>query len=514
MRLESTLKNSAAGLIYLFTYTLLGFVSRTAFVRILGMEYNGLNALYSSVLSIFSMAELGIGVAISYCLYKPLAEGDAVQVSGLMNYYRLFYRLVAAVVMGASVLAMPFLRYFVTTTLPMDYVRIVFILFAFDNALSYLFTYKTTLLIADQKNYIYTLYETLINTAILILRLTVLIFTKNYLAYILTGILVRLAGNILRTAHIDRMYPYLKEQKSIRLNKDERKAINVKVGDMAAYKICDVAVGATDNVLLSVLCGGVITVGLYANYVLIINVANGLAAQFVNSYQASLGNLYAEEGTERVYDIYKKASFLSEWIATFFGCCLIGLLQPFMTLWMGENALLSNAAVLACSLAFSFRIMEDPLGKVINAAGLFAKDKHYALFQAMVNLISSVALGIHFGVAGVFMGTILGTITVSLLRSRYIFVCFFQKKYRIYLLGFCRRLLLLSADVLLTLGLMALLDGKIGGGIGAFLVKMLCCLIFPNALNWLLLHKKEEYAFYLCVIKDLLCRLKRKNARH
>lgn len=502
MRSDNTIKNSVWGIIYHIIYVILGFIGRWVFIKILDVEYYGLNGLFSSIITMLSIADLGIGFSMSYNLYKPLAEQDEKLISKLMNLFKKVYVKIGIGVMLFGIAFTPFLRFFIHTDFSMNFIQMIFIIFIFENASSYFFSYNVILLIADQKNYISTIFETLINVVQLTLRTIILIVTKNYIFYLTSGILVRIIGNLIRYLWIEKHYPYLKKYRGKELSAESKAKVFCDAKNIMVHKISSASIGAVDNILIATLKNGVAMVGYYTSYQLILNVVNGLAGQFINSYQASLGNLYALEGREKTYTIFKKSNFVAFWVASFCMCCLFSLMHDFIALWLGKRFIIDNFTIEIAIVNLGLTILFDPLSKVVNAAGIFAKDKIYSIFECIINLVLSIALLKLYGIIGIFIGTTIGIIISSILRGKNVVKHFLDKSYWEYI----KQLSYYVVVIIIECNVVILLSSAVYGRNQwiHFLMKILICIIIPNAVNTLLFYKTEEFCYIKKLIKGMI----------
>jgi O-antigen/teichoic acid export membrane protein len=506
MRSDSTIKNSVWGIVYHIIYVILGFVGRWIFIRILDVEYYGLNGLFSSIITMLSIADLGIGFSMSHNLYKPLAEHDEEFISKLMNLFKKIYVKIGIGVMLFGMAFTPFLRFFIHSDFSLNFIQMIFIIFIFENASTYFFSYNVTLLIADQKNYISTIFETLINVAQLTFRIIVLIITKDYIFYLVSGIAVRITGNLIRYFWVEKRYPYLKKYIDEELSVETRAKVFYDAKNIMVYKVSSASIGAVDNILIATLKNGVATVGYYSSYQMIINVVNGLAGQFINSYQASLGNLYVLEGREKTYNIFKKSNFIAFWVAAFCLCSLFALVHDFISLWLGERFIINNFTIEIIIINLGLTILFDPLSKIVNAVGTFKKDKFYALLECSVNLVLSVILLKLYGIIGIFIGTTIGITISSMLRGKYVVENVMDKSYKEYIKLLSHYIIVIIIECSIVIILCNAVN--VSNPWIKFLIKMIICTIIPNLLNMLLFYRAEEFRYIIILIKSLISKLK------
>ena len=267
-RIYNSTKNIILGIVSQILTLILNFGTKIVFVRILGAEYTGINGLFSNVITILSVAELGMGSAIIYSMYKPLAENDQKRISELMNFYKKIYNIVAITIFIIGIGLVPFIKYLVNTSVEIEHINVYYLLFLINTVASYIFASRTVILNANQKLYIIKIYNFIIYFIQCILQIVILLLTRNFIFYLIVQILSTLITNIVGAIITEKMYPYIKQKSE--LPKDERKKIFENMKSMLYYKIGGVILNNTDNILISILVGTV-WVGYYSNYLIVIS---------------------------------------------------------------------------------------------------------------------------------------------------------------------------------------------------------------------------------------------------
>lgn len=515
MRTENSIRNSAFALGGQFVSLLTGFVMRTVFVRTLGDDYLGLNGLFTSILSMLSLTELGLGTAISFALYRPLAEGDERKIGALMYFFKRAYRVIAFLTAGFGLLLLPFLDAItngVSETVP--HLTIIYLLFLGNTVFSYFFSYKRTLITAHQKHYLNTINESLFLFIQYILQMAVLVTTYNYILYLVVQIVCVFCSNLLISRKVDKTYPYLKNDKGEKLDGETRSMMKTNVISMMFHRIGSVAVSGTDNIIIAQISMTVL--GLYSNYTLIIGTIRTVLSQVFNAVTASVGNLIAVESRERQYEIYQNINFINFWIFGFFTVALGQTVEPFIALCFGGERLLSRGVLYISLINFYLNGMRLSSVLVINAAGLFRQVKYKSFIEAIVNLGVSLyfLIALNWGIYGVLLGTTVSFLTTNLWWEPYTIYRFaFQKPLRKYfgsylIYGIVTMGAYLLADFLC--GFIA-----IGGWLGWILVGIVSSLV-PNALFLLLFFKTREFGYFrdICLRygQKLTKKLNRKGA--
>ena len=309
-RVVSSAKNIAGNFISNFICYILRFISRTVFIKTIGEYYLGINGLLSNVLSILSLAELGIGTAINFSLYKPLSENNQKKIVSLMKFYKVAYRVIALVVLGLGLAIFPFLDVFIKDNKGFDNLNIIYLIFVLNMVLSYLFSYKRTLANADQKAYKIAFYTTISTLIATIAQILVLIITKNYIIYLLIQTMFIVFENLLINSFINREYPYLNEIEAEKLDKEELDQIKTNVKALVFHRLGETCVNSTDNIIISSFVG-VTVVGIYSNYSMLMSMVQAFILIIFNNLVASFGNLIAEGDKKKNYEIFKTVNFLS-----------------------------------------------------------------------------------------------------------------------------------------------------------------------------------------------------------
>lgn len=491
MRLKNTLNNIAFGLGGTLITTLLGFISRTVFINTLGVTYLGVNGLMISVLSMLSLAELGVGTAITFSLYKPLAEKDTEKVNALMAFYKKFYRIIGLIIFALGLLFMLFLKYIVKDAHGISNLYLIYFIFLVDTSYTYFFSYKRTLITADQKAYLLVPFTTGFYSLMIGARIAVLILFQNYIIYLLIQLIVGLAENILINRYIDRKYTFLKDKSEQRIPKSEMVVITKNVKAMFLHKLGDYAVNGTDNIIISAFVS-VTVVGLYSNYLLVITAVNTFLLLIFDSATASFGNLIAQETRGKSLEVFKVFNFLGFWIFGWATVCFYNLLNPFISLWIGNSYLIEQAIINIVLLNYYLVGMRVPLGVVKTAAGVYAQDRYVPLIQAAVNLTFSIILVQYWGLAGVFAGTVISSVAVVCwYRPLVVYKHVFQTSVKQYFIHYFCYALVVVINILLTDYICSYFLAEYS--IINFILRSVICLIIPNLVVIALFFRAKEF---------------------
>lgn len=419
-RTGNTIKNTYVGIIAQVVTIILNFVNRTIFIKFLGVEYLGIGGLFSNVLSMLSLAELGIGVAMVYNLYKPLAENDEQSIKAYMNFYKFAYRIIAIIILVAGLALIPCLPFIIKDKPNVDHFELAYVLFLLNTVASYLFSYKRSMFTADQKERVNTLNRTIFAVILCFAHLAVLIAFENYLAYLTVTIAVTIISNIRISYLCDKKYPFLKKNKD-RLDKGRRKGLMKHVGAQMSHKFGGVVVNGTDNILTtSFVTGGLALVGKYSNYTLFTGTLNTLINMIFNAVLPSVGNLNVNADREKLEKTYNRILFINASLLMVISACLLVLADDFITVWLGREFVLDKYVVLIIVANFFISGMRHATTVFINALGLYTRNKYKPWAEAAINLAASLILIQYMGFFGVLLGTTISTVLTSFWVDPYV----------------------------------------------------------------------------------------------
>ena len=393
----------------------ISIAARSVLARTMPMEYMGINGLFYNLLTVLSLAELGIGSAMLFAFYKPVAEEDILHIQKLLNLYRRMYHIVALVVAVIGICMIPFLGILVKTENPVDHLVGIYLLYLAQMVSSYFFYYKTVVITAHQNQYIIDLYSIFFKFCRYTLQIVVLLLTANFFAYLAVQIICELMPNVLASLHAQKLYPYIKENKHVYPDKEEIHEIFKNVRAMFLGKIGSVFIYSFDSILVSSLIG-LTTVGIYSNYRLIANNINQVLSQAINATSASVGNLNALEEAD---DNRLASTFFAMNLGGFFlySYCTVAmaiLMAPFIRMFFGENYLFPTISMLLILTQFYIDGMRMVINVFRNAKGLFWYDRYKSIIAAFMNLGLSILLSKWFGLNGILAATIVELVLIQL----------------------------------------------------------------------------------------------------
>lgn len=411
---------------------ILSFVSRTIFIKTLGADYLGVNGLFSNILSILSFAELGIGNAIVFSMYKPLAVRDERKLASLMALYKKAYLVIFAVVSVAGLSVTPFLHSIIKGEPNIsENLTLIYILFLANTAISYLVVYKKSILTADQKNYIVLFATEVTHVLQIVLQIYVLFAYHSFIGFLVIQIVCTLAGNIFCSIIANKKYQYITGYTEP-LPDEEKKGIFNNIKAMAMYKLGSIVLNGTDNIIVSSLLG-VTPVGIVSNYVLLHASCNSILGNITHSFTASVGNLNVVGCNEHKYEIFNRILLITVWI---YGLATIGLIvvsNAFVTEWIGQDYLVDECTLIAIMSGFYVFGIHTVESNYRSAMGLFVKGRWAPFASAILNILLSIVLCKKIGLAGVFLATPIARFTfIGVVDTFLIYRDGFQKSPYIY----------------------------------------------------------------------------------
>lgn len=435
MRSKEAIKNTICSLFSYLIIAIIGFVSQRIFLDALGNEYLGIHSLFSNIMTMLGIIELGFGSAVITNLYKPVAQDDYKLINKLLEFYRRVYRGIAIIVFIIGLFIIPFVDKIVgNTTLNINF-KFIFLFYLIDTVSSYLLSYKRSIIYAYQKAYIINLVHTLVVIFMNILQIFILIYTGNYYIYLIIKVVCRIIENMIINNIANKKYSFINNKLENGLSKETKEDILRKVKGLLFHKIGTFIVCGTDNIIISILPGlGIAWVGLYSNYLLITNQLSSIISQIFSSVTASVGSLIVEENYKKSYKIFKAILFVNSWIYTYASISLFFISKPFITLWIGKEYLFEDYVVLALVINFYLNGMRNSYTLFKDAAGIFYEDRMVPLVESVINLIISFIAGYFWGIIGVFIGTICSNLVLYIYSfPKYVYKGVFKKSSSSYL---------------------------------------------------------------------------------
>ena len=451
MKIERT-KNSILGIISGFfnkvVMLILPFFVKSVFIRTLGMNYLGLNSLFVSLLNILNLAELGFSSAISFSMYKSIAENDSDNICSLLNLFKQIYFKIGKFIFFVGLLLMPFIKYLCDGDIPNDInIYIIYFIYLLNTSVSYwMYAYKSSLLTSFQRNYVINNFNTLVSLILNMSQIVVLVFFKNYYLFVLLMLLTTILYNLLISIYVKKEFPLLKAKGDI--DKVEKKEIYTKVKALFLYRVGGVVLSSIDSVVISYFLG-LEVLGKYNGYYYVITALFGFFQIFSNALLGGVGNSIVSESKEKNLKDFEKLNNILGWIVCFCTTCLVCLYQSFIKLWIGKENMFSIGIVICLAVYFYVWKMLEIVNLYKDAAGLWNYDKYRPIVASIFNLVLNIFLVQIIGIYGIVLSTILSIIVVIFPWSSYVlFKYYFNSGYKNYIKSY---LINMSVTVLVCL---------------------------------------------------------------
>ena len=469
----------------------LGFIARTVFIKYLNSEYLGVNGLFSNILTVLSFAELGIGSAIVFSLYKPIANKDTVKIKALMNFYRTAYRTIGLFVFVVGLAVIPFLKYLINGTPNIEEnIGFIYFLFLCDTTLSYLFGYKKTLITAYQKDYIVQIYSRIFQLIKIVIETIFLIITRNYIVYLSIQILSNVALNVALSYKANKLFSYLNDKDRPKLDKDESKSIFDNVKALFIYKFGSVVLNGTDNIIISAIFG-VSAVGITSNYSMLMNNVTNIVGQAINSLTASIGNLSVAGSKNQIKDILHELLLICVWLYGFITIGFSVLANDFVYLWLGKSYVLDQGVVVGLLFSLYINGIQYAAYTFRTTQGLFKQSKWVPFITAVLNVILSIWWGRTLGLAGIFFATgVSRLLTVSIIDPWLVYKFNFDEKPFEYYIKYMLESFAVLFNCLINIWLIPriCIDGWLG-----FFLKFICVCVLSNLIFFLEFYWTPEF---------------------
>lgn len=502
MRLQNSARNIKAAWILQIVHILSQFVSRTAVIKVMTIEYVGLSGLFSNVLMMLSLAELGIGEAIIFSMYGPIARDEKENIGAIMGFYKKVYIFVGVFILAAGLAITPWIDFFIKDMPDIPEIYWIYALYVINSSVSYFFSYKAAFVTANQNNSVVVINNGLWEVAMVAAQVILLVTTENYILYMIIGITFVLFRNISISAIADKRHPVLKEKIKTPLPKEIFGEIKKNTGAMVFHKIGTIIVFATDNLILSKFVG-LVSVGIYANYYTITNAVTVFINKFFQAISASVGNLAVNESIEKQEQTFFKTLFINFWMYAFSCCCLFNLMNPFINdIWLGEGFLFGKSIVLLIVVKIYFTGMRSSVQTFKNAKGLYWQNRYMPIYESLINLAVSLLLVKYIGVAGVVAGTIISSVTTCVwIEPHVLYKYGFKKSARRFVTKYIGYLASFSVIMAVTFMCNTFISGS---GTISFILRCIICVIIPNVIMILIYGRSEEFKYCLGLLKRMV----------
>lgn len=501
-RSSFVIRNITTGIGSKVLMMVLAFANRTVFIRLLGADYTGVNGLFTNILSILSLADLGIDSVLTYKLFGALKDHDEDRIAFLVQRYRRIYFTIGAIILGLGMSLIPFLQLFVKSELEMGTIRLYYSLHVLNSAASYFFVHKTIVLIADQKRYYDNLVTTVTQMFMYLVQVIYLYLTRDYIGYLVIQVFFTILKNAVLTFIANFKYPYLNKKVEFEGGDFDIRDVIADTKATFMYKAGGVLLNHTDNILISVILGTVF-VGYYSNYYLLIQYIAAYIFVFCTGTLASVGNLNAEQDIEKSRKVFMQLHLLFAFLAAVSSSAFFCSVQDLVVIWIGEKYLVELPVVIAILALFFGNTLFFPTRIARETMGLFKEVRFIMIPAVLINLVLSFVLGYTVGMAGILFATSISK-AMTIWWFEPVIVC---RKYGIDKFEYFAKILGYVAYTLLSVVISYYATRRIPGTVLGMVIRCVICGVIVLTLTVLIFGRQQEYK----ELKTRLLRVLRKN---
>lgn len=500
-RTGNSLLNIFVGIGGYIINTILGLVCRMVFTRTLAVDYLGINGLFTNILTMLSLAELGIGSAIVYALYKPLAENDQEKVASFVGFYGKCYRIIGCIVAIVGIMLIPFLDFLIREQPNIkESLYIIYLLYLFNTASTYFFSYRASLLTAAQQNYLVVGLNYIVTIIQSAVQMVVLVVTHNYMAYLLIQTAGVFIYNITISYIAKKKYPYIARKDIKLLDKEEKKGLISNIKALVVIKLSGMLVNNTDNMIITYF-SGLITVGYSSNYTLLSTTINSLLNQIFTGINASVGNFNALESNEKKKELFEVVNLANFWL---FGWASIGIVivsSDIVGLFFGEQYIMGIEIPFVIALNFYIVGMQNAVWSFKNTLGLFRPGRYLLILTALINLVTSIWLGSFWGLFGIYLATAISRLLTNVWYEPYaIYKYGFKMKVKGYYLKYIEFFIILGLTGGFCYWICSMLHLSLLLNV---VFKIIICTVIPNMVFFLAFYRRKEFEYLLQTGKRL-----------
>lgn len=500
-RFEAMKKNVAFSYVSNVVNTIASFVLRTIFIKILSADYLGVNALFTDVLNLLSFAELGIGNAMNFALYKPVAENDKEKIKSLMAFYKKAYFIIALVIAALGLALLPFLDYLINNPNNIEHIKLYYLIYLYNTVVTYFVSYKHSIVNAEQKNYLVSVVNSISTIFTYVVQIIALLIFRNYIVYLISASLALTIRLFIESKYWDKQYPILKEKDIKEMDKDDLASINKNVRGLIVHKVSDVLVTQTDTILISMF-SNLAVLGMISNYKTIMNSVSSIILTIFTSTTSTLGNIVATESKEKQLYYFNFYNFVDFWIYGFSSLAFYFLLKPSIIILWGSEYVIDQSYIFVICLNFYLTAQIMSYANFKAANGSFVDDRYFELFCSIFNLVVSVLLVKTIGLIGIYIGTTI-TYTLSLIvRPKISYENFTSGKLKDFYINLLKYISTVGLCFIILQLLFNLLN--LDYSWLSYFIRIIIVAIVPNVIIFFLYRKREEEKYLFTIIKERL----------
>lgn len=499
------IKNSIIGTLAQICSLIISFFSQRYFLRNLGLEMQGVNSVIGDTLGFLAFAELGVGTAITYRLYKPLEHKDTKELASLMQVYRFLYHIIGAVVFAVGLVLMTLLPVFINdASIDMDFIRSAYLIQLLATASGYFFAYKRSLIFADQKQFVCKLVDIFTNIFFSVLRIISLIRYKNFHVYLMLQFVQTLTANMILGHYCNKNYSFLNT--GVKEKFQDVKGLFKDTKDVLIGRIAGYVYSSTDNLVISTFSGIILTGG-FSNYKLVTNSVKNLVSGMTDSITATIGNYVQSKDAEESYRMFRNYSFIRYVVGNIAATGLCICTDSFVGVAFGEEFVMQSAVIYLIVIDIFIGIVYGPLGEFTTVLGYFSIEKYINAAGACINLGISLLLVQFMGVEGVLIGTCISQAFFWIAKSILLFGKYFKswEKLRRMWVSYIGYILLIVGQV----AVLYILKQKLFAGqytLLAFIVEGMLCVVVSILAISAVFFKTPQYQYFINILKGLMIR--------
>lgn len=412
-RINNSKLNTTTALVTSIVMGVASFIERAVFNRVFIADYLGLYSFFNSTITILATAELGISSAIAYALYAPIDKGDKGQISAIMNLFKKAYKTIGTVILIGGLAILPFMDKLLITSVPLEQVRIYFLVFLSSTVFNYWLTYENMLIIANQESYKVTLVTNMVWSFQYFAQIAISIITKNFLYYSFSILAANLTRAFILRHITKKEYPYLRKKCTVKLDKGIKNKIVQNTKGLILTKIGSIIVSSTDSMLISAMVGASF-LGKYSNYQMITTGIMQVTTILPNAVSASIGNVGVSESKKKVSSAFKTLNLASFLIYGPLTIILINIVNPVISTFFGADRALPTFTVILIFANFYLANFREILLTFKGSLGLYYYDRKRPIIEGLTNLFLSILMGKIWGFNGIIGATIITNLTVNL----------------------------------------------------------------------------------------------------